>query len=519
MNSEIKDENSNKEKNPEIMSLTPKDPSIYTTRSEPITVGQQRQLFLDDACIEATHGLTRSLHQPKKCGPVLRPDSEAGQISLQCRSVPQWNSEKNLWEWWYWGSWACEPYGKYHSTAVSLTHYATSEDGIHWEKPDLGLYEWKGSKDNNVAIDPDEGHRSLYHIIRDEDEPDAGRRYKGLFGHHDRKLMVSPDGFEWSPVEVANIPSSDESHFFFDETTGNYVALVKRGTVWGRSVFLETSKDFIEWKNHGVVMHADQTDWDNRSRRIRQVVEDERYLSPPLVDEENYIAETYQMAAMPYEGIYIGFVGIFNPAGAIPPPHMNHTGINQVELTMSRNLRNWRRLCDHAVFIGVEPWDGEAYDTQQALLCGRPIIRDDEIWIYYNACRFRGHKELYPEKFWPYFDSTTALSLAKLKRDRFVSLDAADKGELLTRRLFLTGTEIFVNADAASGTLKAELLDAETMQPLTGRSLADCAPVNENGLRCRLAWSSAASESLSEQTPVRLRFELNNASLFSFWAE
>ena len=113
----------------------------------------------------------------------------------------------------------------------------------------------------------------------------------------------------------------------------------------------------------------------------------------------------------------------------------------------------------------------------------------------------------------------TALSLAKLKRDRFVSLDAADKGELLTRRLSLTGTEIFVNADAATGTLKAELLDAETMQPLTGRSLADCVPVNENGLRCRLAWSSGASESLSEQTPVRLRFELSNASLFSFWVE
>jgi len=496
----------------------PTNSSIFTTRSEPLAVDTQRQLFLDDHCIEGSHGLTRQLHQPEKCGPVLRPDSEAGQVALQSRSVPQWNSEKSLWEWWYWGSWACAPYGPYHSTAVSLTHYATSEDGVHWEKPELGRYEWKGSKDNNVAIDPADGHRSLYHIIRDEDESDPSKRYKALFGTHDRKPMVSPDGFTWSPVHVADMPSSDESHFFFDETTRSYVALVKRGTVWGRSVFLETSKDFVNWHNHGVVMHADQVDWDNRSHRIRQVVEDERFLSPPLVDEENYIAETYQMAAMPYEGIYIGFVGIFNPAGAIPPPHMNHTGINQVELTMSRNLRNWRRLCDRSVFIGVEPWDGEAYDTQQALLCGRPIIQDQEIWIYYNACRFRGHKELYPEKYWPYFNDLTALSLAKLPRDRFVSLEAAEEGELLTRRLLLAGSDLYVNADAESGELRAELLDAETMKPLDGHSLEACVPVTASGLHCKLTWK-AETATLPRQLPTRIRFNLKNASLFSFWSE
>src|SRR5258708_1389816 len=28
--------------------------------------------------------------------------------------------------------------------------YAESSDGIHWVKPNLGLFEWKGSKANNV---------------------------------------------------------------------------------------------------------------------------------------------------------------------------------------------------------------------------------------------------------------------------------------------------------------------------------------------------------------------------------
>ena len=26
------------------------------------------------------------------------------------------------------------------------THYATSEDGVRWEKPSLNLYEWRGSR-------------------------------------------------------------------------------------------------------------------------------------------------------------------------------------------------------------------------------------------------------------------------------------------------------------------------------------------------------------------------------------
>ena len=33
-------------------------------------------------------------------------------------------------------------------------YYATSEDGQHFEKPNLGLFEWEGSKNNNIAFDP-----------------------------------------------------------------------------------------------------------------------------------------------------------------------------------------------------------------------------------------------------------------------------------------------------------------------------------------------------------------------------
>ena len=47
---------------------------------------------------------------------------------------------------------------------------------------------------------------------------------------------------------------------------------------------------------------------ENRRQRVKKVVEDPAYFTPPIVDDEDYIAEAYHMAVMPYQGFYIGRV-------------------------------------------------------------------------------------------------------------------------------------------------------------------------------------------------------------------
>lgn len=74
--------------------------------------------------------------------------------------------------------------------------------------PRLGLYEWEGSRENNIACDPASGSRSLYHILRDEADPDPRRRYMALFGTEGRQLGVSADGFDWEMSDTV-IPGSD----------------------------------------------------------------------------------------------------------------------------------------------------------------------------------------------------------------------------------------------------------------------------------------------------------------------
>ena len=61
-----------------------------------------------------------------------------------------------------------------------------------------------------------------------------------------------------------------------------------------------------------------------------------------------------------------------------------------------------------------------------------------------------------------------ALCLAKLRLDGFVSLDAEGEGTVVTERFTLNGADLYVNADVPHGELRAEILDAETMQPLSG---------------------------------------------------
>lgn len=493
--------------------------AIFNTRTTPVALCASRQLFLDDYLVAEQQGLTRRMHMPTTRGPVLRPDAAAGEQALQSRSVPQWNPEKSCFEWWYWGGWKCEPWGRWHSTSKMLTQYATSTDGVHWEKPDLGRFEWKGSKHNNIVLDPALGHRALYHILRDDHDVDPARRYKALLGTHDRKVVVSSDGFDFVPLDVPDITSSDESHFFFDEQTSTFVALVKRGSVWGRSVHLTTTKDFVTWEDHGLVMHADGVDWENKMRRIRAAAEDDRYVTPAIIDEEDYMAETYQMAAMPYEGLYVGFVGIFNPAGAIPPPQTNHTGLNQAELTMSRDLRRWKRLCDRQVFLGVGPFDEATYDWAQVLPCGRPLIHDDEIWIYYNACRFRGHREIYPERYAQYFDDNTALCLATLRLDGFVSLDADEAGSLITRRVTLGSGDLQVNMESPAGSIRAALLDADSGQPLEGAGLDDCLPASGDNLRAPITFRGGkAAGQIAAGKPVHVQLEMQGAKLYALWS-
>ena len=66
--------------------------------------------------------------------------------------------------------------GSFEHSAIG---YAVSDDGVVWEKPKIGQYEYKGSTDNNICFRPDEAGASHFCVLIDPDAPED-RRYQAL---------------------------------------------------------------------------------------------------------------------------------------------------------------------------------------------------------------------------------------------------------------------------------------------------------------------------------------------------
>jgi hypothetical protein len=118
--------------------------------------------------------------------------------------------------------------------------------------------------------------------------------------------------------------------------------------------------------------------------------------------------------------------------------------------------------------------------------------------------------------------------LATLRRDGFASLaePAADarvrriwpsgaRNAVITRPVRFSGGCLFVNADARGGEVRAEVIDraGRAIAPFTA---ANCRPVHEDGSRLRVNWTSGSLRDIAGR-PVRFRFLVNRARLYSFW--
>ena len=92
------------------------------------------------------------------------------------------------------------PISWYRTPRMRVCH-AISNDGIHWEKPELGLVEYNGNKKNNLVRLDCEGAVLACVVIYDKDEPDQAKRYKMSYekmpeaAHY---VAYSPDGLIWT---------------------------------------------------------------------------------------------------------------------------------------------------------------------------------------------------------------------------------------------------------------------------------------------------------------------------------
>jgi hypothetical protein len=112
--------------------------------------------------------------------------------------------------------------------------------------------------------------------------------------------------------------------------------------------------------------------------------------------------------------------------------------------------------------------------------------------------------------------SSNALRRYTLRIDGFVSINAPmNGGELITRPLVFEGSKLVINfSSSAAGGIQVEIQN-ENGHPIPGFTLNDSQVVFGDSLGRVVTWKNGHDVSALEGKPVRLRFVIKDADLFS----
>jgi hypothetical protein len=459
----------------------------FCTQNEPELQEPHWQFFIDDYWIADSDSLIKTLHQPEKFSgnPVITGD-RPWEENPYCFGSVIYDKEESMFKLWY------QSYN-YNLDVPERTPilYATSTDGIQWDRPNIGINEFQGSKDNNILMQ-NYGFHDLYSpsVIKDTFESDPSKRYKmiwwdfplGKTGYQDDGMCVafSPDGINWNkypknPVLHAlksEQSISDVMSVMQDRRTGLYIAYTKGwADPWPayRQIVRTESQDFINWSQPQVVLtHShDQAD-----------------------------PQSYGMSVSQMGSVFLGLLHSYKKPG---------DETIDIQLTTSHDSETWQRAADQQTFIPL----GDEGSWDDGMIFSAPMINhDDKTLIYYGG--WNGPHNSKTER-------KSGIGLATLRKNGFVSLDVGlNGGSVITHPIQDAHGPLLVNADARDGSIYIELIDS-TGTPLSGYTLDDCISIETNSIVHTVRWKNKSILPDNDEA-IRIRFKIKNASLYCFSA-
>ena len=453
-----------------------------------LEIGYQKQLFIDDFVVSSTRGVSRVLHPLLRYSgnPVIVGDApgERWSVSPNGRAV-LFDEETEQFKMWYMTS-QIDP--KAHAGIQYKVSYAVSEDGYQWTKPNLGLVQSEGSRENNMLPWGTTWMRRA-NVIKDPRDPDASRRFKMTYVDiFDGKSAVtkaySADGIHW-------LLNGDGNPWFRKPHNGNLLGWdprVEKFIFYVRmpgspnSVGRATSPDFETWSDAETILAPDP---DESQRHFKG------------------------LASFLYEGVYLGWLWVFEKSG-------DEWVRAYSELAFSRDGIQWSRPFPGGFILSKgEPgsWDSELS------IPVAPVVYDGKLWTYYWGENIPYGTESLKKIQEGWIEEgerkQRATGLAQLRLDGFVSLTTSTKdATVTTRTLVPVEGRLTVNANTR-GQLRIEILDRKG-EPIPGFGTMDGDPVMTDSLAHVISWKGQMSLSQLQGRKIQIRFHLRDTDLYAF---
>lgn len=436
----------------------------FTEAAEPVDIGSRLEMFVDSFLVDRFEGDAKlHLHKPKAHEVVLVTDEPWEGNTCAYYTIFQ---DGDLYRMYYRGSHYDVKTRK--STHAQVTCYAESKDGVHWTKPRLGLFDFAGTKENNIVWT---GIGTHNFVPFKDANPNcaADAKYKALGGGRGGLYAFkSADAIHWSLMSkkpVITKGAFDSQNLAFWDSHAKVYREFHRTFRGVRDIQTGTSSDFLKWTNPEFLIY------------------------PGAPKEHLYTNAIFPYPRAPH--ILLGFPTRFLPKK------------QQVEPTFmaSRDGRTFHRWTE-AVIPRTAPKDRDGNRSN---------------YMAWGLVQLPGKKKEYSvyatEAYYTGADSRIRRFTYRV--DGFVSARATD-GELLTKPFRFQGDKLAINfTTAAEGSVKIELQDAEG-KPIPGFTAADCRVIQGDAIAHTVIWKKSSDLSKLSGKPVRLRFQLNNADVFSF---
>jgi len=454
---------------------------------EPVALGSRLELFTDDLLVGKLDGCSLKLHEPHPANVALRFDAPwEGAFSGYVTVL----HDGERFRCYYRGN----PIAGRDGSDTEVTCYAESRDGIDFTKPALGLFEVHGTRSNNVVL---AGHAPFSHnfapFLDSRPGVPAAERFKALAGTSESGLFgfVSADGLRWHKLRETPLITKgafDSQNVAFWSASEQRYALYLRTWTGGdfagfRTISRATSTDFLDWSAPVGMSFGDTP------------------------REHLYTSQTHPYFRAPH--IYVATPMRFLPGRKALTAEQAHTlGVDpgyasdtaETVFMTTRGGHHYTRTFMQG-FIRPGPDLGNWASRAGLSALGIVPTGPAEMSLYKQA---------------HYAQPSGQLVRYTLRTDGFVSVNAPFVGgSFMTRPLTFTGRELVVNFSAgAAGGLRVEIQDAGG-KPLLGFALADAVEQIGDEIERVVTWKSGRDVSGLAGQPVRLRFAMQDADLYS----